>query len=463
MSSASAIRSREHVLKLFTRFSFHPVGQGIFSTGSLSTGDPVHTDFRWAYDCGSVKRWQRQLEQEIERFARLTHVMMSVPSLKPKLDLVFVSHFDLDHISGLVQLLQAFDVEALVMPYIPLWQRVVAAVHSKRFDTPTTQAFFTNPVGFISGLDGINVARIILVPSSTGQADDGDSGPIQDLPGGYSPEEDFPGNRPPMQVSRLRETPFDGAHPEEVGGSEAFDSKPSRGGAPQVQWMDRGGRLVANGCWEFVPYNNPTPGLKATPEFRLAVCRLAGQLLLGAPAQRAAVLAKLKANYTARFGTSSKNKNEISLFVFAGPTFRARWDVTIADQFDSLAMSPNAIASCDSGQCPICSVPLGASSKAGVLYTGDGFLATEAQFDSLSNYLGSRRMSTIGTLQVMHHGSRKSSRSGLAGRLAPNQSVFCADPSYTHRHPHREVWEDFESFGRVLVDAKTGMTRFQES
>lgn len=47
----SALLGRERfggVLNLNTRFSFHPVGQGMFSTGALSTHEPLSPSFWWA-------------------------------------------------------------------------------------------------------------------------------------------------------------------------------------------------------------------------------------------------------------------------------------------------------------------------------------------------------------------------------------------------------------------------------
>lgn len=432
-------------MTLFTRFSFHPIGQGIFSSGGLSVDDPIDTSFRWVYDCGTVKRWQKQLIQEVKRYASCCVPISTIG--RPKLGLVFVSHFDLDHISGLVTLLQTFDVEALVLPYVPLWQRVVSAILSTRFDHPDTQAFFSNPVAFINRIEGARIRHIILVSPSDGQAGFGDDGDNL-LPGG-----NFSNDQSSIRVTRGQT-----ASPDNVSADEGsfFNEDPS---GQKIFWLQPGGRILADGGWEFVPYNTPKLGIKATPKFRHTVRLYAKNLLLGSLSQRSKALAKLKSVYTSTFGTSPKKKNEISLFVYSGPTFNAHWEASVAD-YISLA-SGGANGQCSSGQCEICSYGVEISERPGILYTGDGYLSTANQLNSLQRFLGPIRMSSIGTIQVMHHGSRRNWRSGLASILAPLQSVFCADKRYTYHHPHREVWSDFEPFGAVLVDAKNGLTRFQ--
>lgn len=432
-------------MTMLTRFSFHPIGQGIFSSGGLSDDHPIEVQFRWVYDCGTVKRWQRQLGQEIQRYASFAG---SSPTGRPVLDLVFVSHFDLDHVSGLVELLSTFDVDALVLPYLPLWQRVASAVLSARFDNPDAQAFFTNPVAFIASVEGARVRRIILVPPSDGQAGFGDDGDGQPQ-GGDSPNEP-----PSIRLTRARK-----ATPDDIPYEEASSLGNGRAGQ-QVMWLEPGGRILAPGGWEFVPYNDPKPAMRATPGFRLAVRRHAKELLDGPPAQRSAALGKLKEIYKKTFGATPKNKNEISLFVYGGPTFSSQWHASVAD-YVSLAAG-GAHGPCESGQCAMCNgMPAGTSSKAAILYTGDGYLSTDDQFHSLYRYLGPTRLSKVGTLQVMHHGSKHNWRRGLAARIAPLQSVFCADKSYSHHHPHDEVWNDFEAFGATKVDARRGHTRFQ--
>ncbi len=429
----------------YIRFSFHPVGQGIFSSGALSFAEPKGEKFCWVYDCGTVKRWQKQLELEVDRFAALSSV---ADAKRPRLELVFVSHFDLDHISGLTKLLGQFDVGSLVLPYLPLWQRLATAVGGKRFDNPTAQAFAVDPIRFIASIEGANVERIILVPPSTGQLpEDGPEG--DPLPGGA------PDNVPPVRGSRVSKD--SGAFL--AAGDELTSGRTQSSSSPAVMWLAPGGRLTAYGLWEFVPYNDPKLSVFSTLEFRMKVRRLRDELLATTnPSDRASMLAGLKRIYTRTFGASSKRKNEISLHVYAGPTNNLNW-MSSSSTFPSLAKDPSATMSCYSGLCPLCTTPEG-KAKPAILYTGDGYLASRRQLASLSAYLGAARMARLGTLQVMHHGARANWFPGLASELSPDRSVFCADKRYTHKHPHDEVWSDFSGFGAVMADSLDGYSRF---
>lgn len=430
----------------YARFSFHPVGQGIFSSGALCFAEPYGEQFCWVYDCGTVKRWQRQLEQEVDRFASLSAVHGQA---RPRLELLFLSHFDLDHISGLVALLGRFDVGALVLPYVPLWQRLAVSFGSKRFDNATSQAFFVDPIRFVSEIDGANVERIILVPPSTGQVpDDGPDG--APLPGGA------PQDQPPLRGSRITKD----LGPLLVAEDEVTGGRVQTGSSPAVMWLQPGGRLTAHDVWEFIPYNDPKLQVRATPSFRLKVRRLRGRLLATtSQGERASLLADLKSTYSSTFGKSAKRKNEISLFVYGGPTRAFNWRSTLATAFPSLAKDASAAGACESGMCNICTTDEGAA-KPAILYTGDGYLASRPQLTSLSQYLGAHRMSRVGTLQVMHHGARGNWFSGLASALQPEKSVFCADKRHHHGHPHNEVWDDFSPFGAARADSLEGLSRF---
>ena len=89
-------------------FSFRPVGQGLFYTGSLFDGV-----FNFVYDCGTESR-QSYLNDEIDRFA----CELGNRGRKPDLDFVVISHLHKDHISGLPYLFQKFNITTLYLPYL---------------------------------------------------------------------------------------------------------------------------------------------------------------------------------------------------------------------------------------------------------------------------------------------------------------------------------------------------------
>ncbi len=438
------------MIEIATRYCFHPVGQGIFSSGRLEVVPSAGSPFWWVYDCGSVKGQQALVTAELDRLQQFVSGS-APPAGRPTLDVVFVSHFDWDHVSGLVELLTRFGVDTLVLPFIPLWQRLVVAVTSSDYGRPAYQAFMVNPVAFVAGIQDGKVRRVILVPPSAGgrppeapevNADQGN--PLSNgLPDGI---------RRVSEPDRTTEAP-DGYLPEET-------SSPLKRQGPSIQWLAPGGRLEVGGVLEFVPYNSPTLYTHATPHFRLTVSRVAKALLTStAPNTTKRILARLKSIYVRQFGSKPRQKNAISLFVFAGLLRRLRTSARLSRPKSALA---NSSLMCNYDRCAICTKPVPtALYRNAILYTGDGYLDKKQECDALLDYLGSARVQALSVLQVMHHGSRRNWHPGLAARLAPQHSVFCADRSCCHKHPHKEVERDFESFGAIVVQRSIGFNLYQ--
>ncbi|WP_187387491.1 MBL fold metallo-hydrolase [Weissella muntiaci] len=90
------------------KFEFHPVGQGLFYSGSIS--NDMDSAFKFVYDIGSIRK--DRLDIEIEKYAE---------PLK-NIHYVFLSHIDYDHVSGLIKLKSELAdkggrIENIVMPY----------------------------------------------------------------------------------------------------------------------------------------------------------------------------------------------------------------------------------------------------------------------------------------------------------------------------------------------------------
>lgn len=110
-----------------------PVGQGGFNVGTLrdlgldekmwrqslvSDAVPL-ADFMYVYDCGS------------DPIAGVVQSVRSIVARRPsrKLDMLFVSHFDRDHICGIPYLLhekKGLRVDTIVMPYLDDIERIIA-------------------------------------------------------------------------------------------------------------------------------------------------------------------------------------------------------------------------------------------------------------------------------------------------------------------------------------------------
>src|SRR5262249_27971115 len=108
----------EHMQEMHVTLHQHPVGQGLFHSGSIRCGS-AHFDY--VYDCGSSSINMKRRTKLVEFYNRDLS-----PAKKP-LDAVFVSHFDNDHVNGLDALLNLKRANPtarfLIMPYLSPLER----------------------------------------------------------------------------------------------------------------------------------------------------------------------------------------------------------------------------------------------------------------------------------------------------------------------------------------------------
>lgn len=417
-------------LKVF--YNFHPVGQGVFSSGMLAPEDGSNKRFWWVFDCGThLKKHHSRRDEEIDNLAAM--VGCTSAGKRPRLDLVFISHFDKDHVNGLLKLLERFEVDRLVLPFIPLHERLLIAFPTKSAQPPHPwQLFITAPSRYIQGTEGIQVDRLTVVPPS------GSDGPRNDTDGDPQPWEDDPVEivPPPSEL------------PEEI---NAFDNL---GGAGiRIEWLAQGASLKVGNAWEFVTYNNPSTTMLATLPFRQHAKQLADQMIIATcEASRSKIKDDIVKWYGDHHGTEPRDKNLISLFVYGGPLLkpgRVRLGKFNHHFFNSFFPHYTPY---------LPYTPLSYSNfqeiSHAILYTGDGFLKSPEQLSDMLNYFGSDRIEQPKIVQVMHHGSRSSWHHGVADTLAPTFSIFCAYEHGLYYHPHDEVWDDFDGYGRWICGAE---------
>lgn len=396
------------------RYQFHPVGQGLFATGDLG---PFHFGwthydepavFSWVFDCGTTSV-QSLIDDALSR--RRHDVSLD------RLGLVVVSHFDKDHISGLVRLLAEYQVEVLLLPYVPLHQRLLIALTAGVAANSPALQFLADPIGFIQRSDIRGVKRIVVVPPSDGEAPPSEGDPDHDLlPENWQLEIDT--------------------------GYSSGDGLSRSDPLASEEILAPGGSLRLARVWEFVPYNDATLAYAHDDAF-IAVVHTLGLELLQATSDmdRQAALTALKAAYDDQFGSGSRPRNEISLFLYAGP-------IASRQSFEWRA-------NC-SGRSHRWVSPLDGAAGA-VLYTGDAYLDTPERLQAMCDYLGSARIDEVSVLQVMHHGARGNWHAGVAAALDPLISVFSSDPYHaSFGHPHAEVVRDFWGYGPVQVDDRYG-------
>lgn len=413
--------------KFKVALNFHPVGQGLYASGHLFKGANLHSPpfFNWVYDCGTVS------SNTLVHSASMSLAKMFTGSTKPRLDLVVVSHFDKDHISGLVNLLLNFHVGVLLMPYLVPWRRAGLVFGRGRYVSKRDRAFILDPVGTIAAMEGVEVDRIVWAVAGNHNSrpndDDGDN------------DADNPVDRddPPVLT-------FDEGVPENEW--QEWELNPGTlNGIGSVSFLRPGGRLRIRGIWEFVPYQDPTIENQPDPSF-LADASSKLEWLMKAPCEvfKDDVLKRLKRLYEARF-TNGTQRNRISLFMYAGSLH----DVGSFECGCAVPFAPHYAKHCFFDFLNI----------ANVIYTGDGYLETPARLSNLFQYLGVRRTRQVLVFQVMHHGADGNWHAGMANRISPMLSIFSSDPWRGKRpHPHAKVKLDFNDYNPRQVDLSKGLS-----
>ena len=89
----------------------HPVGQGAFYTETIKT---KVRRYNIVYDCGSTTTYKENSSKTI-----LETEIKSFYDYKEKIDLLFISHFDNDHVNGLKHLKDYCDIKCVIMPLLP--------------------------------------------------------------------------------------------------------------------------------------------------------------------------------------------------------------------------------------------------------------------------------------------------------------------------------------------------------
>jgi hypothetical protein len=432
-------------------YNFYPVGQGLFASGLLY-GPTASKQFSWVYDCGTSS------SQDLVSKALMTlahNVSRVSKNGKVQLDLVTLSHFDKDHISGLVSLLKIFSVGTLLLPYMPLWQRLVLAFSIGVDTQQALMQFFINPVSFIIRLEGANIERILFVPSGRNSAP---TKPVATPRTSIMDETDV--------FSRIDDATnqdqapwlldFDEQQPRDTEERNDFEelSKSIGRKTVSVSMLAHRSSVRVAATWEFLPYNDGDIWPIPNEAFRQAVAGKRATLLSATlDSERRSALAAVRDEYDKHFGNTQRKRNLISLFLYSGPVGAIRsknvriftWNAESMDYQDTIPRWRGR--------------PPTLENRCSILYTGDGYLNTRKRLNRLLRYMGTSRIKQLTCVQVMHHGSESNWHEGVAARLSPDTSVFCADPNHKRfRHPHASVVRDFLRYGPMLVDETDGVT-----
>lgn len=103
-------------------FTFFKAGQGSFYGGRIWNRETEQV-FTVVYDCGTstfIAGNSQSLNREIDNFKHRLHYFSDN---NDEIELLFISHLDYDHVSGLKRLLTEFKVKNIILPYIDKEQR----------------------------------------------------------------------------------------------------------------------------------------------------------------------------------------------------------------------------------------------------------------------------------------------------------------------------------------------------
>lgn len=137
----------------------HPVGQGGLFSGTVTSGAGL---FRWVHDCGSNQH--DPLGREI-----------SAVAAGGEIDLLFLSHLDSDHVSGVDRLLTQVAVREVVLPYLD--ETALILILTREADRGTLSGLFVDAVSDLAGWFGSRGVETITFVSGLDDDDDGGEGP----------------------------------------------------------------------------------------------------------------------------------------------------------------------------------------------------------------------------------------------------------------------------------------------
>lgn len=377
---------------------FFAAGHGTFFAGVIfPNDDKFGKKFTWIYDCGSKKK--NHLIDIIEN--------KSTSIISSKIDMLCLSHFDSDHVNGVEYLIKKYGVKNLVLPYMPLDQRLKVAFQKKSIDV---LKFALDPIGYLRSKELLgSVDRVLLVDSNENPEDELS---FEEFPPGENPNEDD--------------------YPILVNGA-AFRKKLKQISGSSILQMAKN--------FEFAFFNMPPKFL--TPKSGVAISTIQNEIRAIINSSEADVvhIQKLRQCYENHFGSSSKNRNGISLCVLFRPHDSLK-NLGLLERID-----------CDPS-------PTGGllnvrelTNKFGLLLTGD-ITINSATLNAMKSHFGKNRWDDIGVLQIPHHGS-KHSWACVSQRITQhNHSVFCVpDRAGKHTsHPHNEVEESLENTNRFYAD-----------
>lgn len=387
-----------------------PVGQGGFNVGTLrNLGQNEQTwrsslvsdalplaDFTYVYDCGS------------DPIAGVVRSIASVVSRRPsrRLDILFVSHFDRDHICGIPHLLhekKGLQVDTIVMPYLDDIDRMIAfggsaSTSSERDAERFVEDTIVDPVGTMAQF---NPRQIVMVVPD----DDEGGASFFELPA-----TDPPSSGPEGMLWKIRDS---------GGWRHAATARRTHDGAIAVHRIEFDVAAGLEGGWRLKPYVKRT-----SQQDRDAFCA-AVEVLLRWPRgsfrekvkdgkERRSLVTKHRMAVSRAYAWTFGDKNETSLSLYSGPV----------DPQTAGAVLRNS--------------PSFRNARIGWMGTGDANLRDPQAVERFRHHY-SEEVDWVRTFMLPHHGSAHNFDPDLFV-LDAELWVAAAQPIHQHwKHPAPEI------------------------
>jgi hypothetical protein len=385
------------------------------------------------YDCGSEPKAHvlRELKQ------------LLAASENRDLDVLFISHFDRDHICGVPHLLKsgAFTTHTIVLPYLDIAERIIALARAfsdadqyrGRIDS-----FFVNMVfDPIGTLTQFGPQQIILVRSDVDWEDEGLAG-MQPRPELDPQPKRSPSTHRPAQVKLVAAYPSDPSRPLEM--VEITENQEVK-----VVVVRNAAMVVSHACenlrWKLLPWVRPA-GLPQIMAFRHEIEKLFGWPThsfynhIYAVDVRKKMVTALRQKVSKIYERTFLDKNLTSMSVYSGPLE--------PEKVDAVAVFP--------------CLDQNETTKIGWLGTGDAHLRESSEQVAFQRGFEDN-LHYVSTFLFPHHGSIKNSDPDELITSA-DYWVASADPIHDWEHPHwklkQAVYDLNKQFRHVRSVEETG-------
>jgi hypothetical protein len=380
----------------------------------------VKYPFRWMYDCGS--NHTAALSREILAFR-------GVP-----LDVLFLSHLDEDHVSGVDALLLATIPDEVVVPYLndDDWAFLLARELAEGRATRALVDMARDPVGWFGDR---GVRRVTFV-----EADDeeGDAGPADQPPPDDPEPDDGVSEKARARKDRSKDGRFDGDGRAEIRWSRPLRQLPAAKIEARVAPQRAVATLVDERAlpWILAPYAH-RPSATGRAAFRAALAQAFGTNLTARDYAAQALQPSGRAKLRLCYDSIWKTHNLVSMTLYSGPLAGSLDEPIRNTAFQGKMFRRNA--------------------RAGWLGFGDFDASVNVRRNRLlahyRPYLGA-----VGQITLPHHGSDHSCDARLLRSFPNLRCAVASVGSNSYGHPGQTIQAAVHAanLGWARVDENSG-------